>query len=60
MDNTTTTVAAAAVTSPFWFHWLQTASEAAAIVTPILGAIWLIVQITSRLLEAVRKNHRED
>lgn len=56
VDNTTTAVAAGAVTSPFWLPWLHTASEIAATVAPILGAIWMVVQITTTILKARRKN----
>lgn len=39
---TTNTVAAAAVTSPLW---LQNLSNGAAVLLPILGCLWLLIQI---------------
>lgn len=60
MDTTTNTVATAMVTTPFWLPWLHTSSEVAATVTPILGAIWLLVQISSKLHNALRKDKNED
>lgn len=44
-DRATDAVAAGMVASPFWLPGLQDVSEIAALVVPILGAIWLIVQI---------------
>ncbi len=55
MENTTTAVAASAVTVPFWLPSLQSASEAAAIVAPILGVLWLLVQIASKTIETYKK-----
>ncbi len=55
MDNTTTAVAASAVTTPFWLPWLQTASETAATIAPILGLIWLFIQIFSKSLETYQR-----
>lgn len=45
VDNTTDGVAVAAVTSPLWYHWLEQASTWAALWLPILGCLWLAVQI---------------
>lgn len=58
MEHTTTAVAASAVTSPIWLPWLQTASEVAAIVAPILGLIWLIVQITTKVYDTFIKDKK--
>ena len=55
MEHTTTAVAAGAVASPFWLPWLQTASEVAATVAPILGLIWLLVQITTKVYDTFFK-----
>lgn len=49
MDNATTAAAAGAIASPIWLPWLQTASELAAVIAPILGVIWLLVQIWSKI-----------
>lgn len=58
MDNATTAIAASAVASPVWLPWLQTASQVAGTLAPILGAIWLLVQIWAKISEirARRKN----
>lgn len=56
VEHTTTAVAAGAVASPFWLPWLQTASEVAATVAPIVGLIWLIVQITTKVYDTFIKN----
>jgi hypothetical protein len=41
--------AVAALTSPYWLPTLHTVSEIAALIVPILGAIWLVIQITHYL-----------
>ncbi|PQZ43375.1 hypothetical protein CQ059_05440 [Brucella pseudogrignonensis] len=61
VETATNGAAVAAVASPVWLPWLHTASEITATVAPILGAIWLIVQIISKVTEIVQKwRHRED
>ncbi|GGX63383.1 hypothetical protein GCM10007385_35650 [Tateyamaria omphalii] len=45
MSDPTTAVAAGALTSPIWLPSLNMVSAFFATVLPILGAIWLIVQI---------------
>lgn len=57
-DRATDAIAAGAVSSPFWLPSLQHASEAAALVVPILGAIWLIVQIAGYVWGKYRENRR--
>jgi hypothetical protein len=53
MDHTVTTpVAVAAATSPAWLPALQGVSEYAAALLPILGVLWLAVQITVKIIEA--------
>jgi hypothetical protein len=49
-DRVTTGIAAGSVASPFWLPWLQTVSEIAALLLPIFGLLWLVVQILTRLL----------
>ena len=44
--------AVAAVFSPFWLPTLQAVSEVAAMLVPILGAVWLTIQITYFLFRA--------
>lgn len=49
VDNTTTGVAALSITSPIWLTWLKTTSEISAYAAPILGAVWLVVQIWAKI-----------
>jgi len=55
MEHVTTGTAAGAVTSPIWLPWLHAVSDVAALTVPILGAIWLIVQISVKLYEAKKQ-----
>lgn len=59
-DTLGASVGVSAVTSPAWLPWLQNVSEVAAMLAPILGAIWLIVQIYSKISEHIRKRKDED
>ena len=43
--KTTTVIAAGAVGLPWWMPWLEEGSRVAALVVPILGALWLMLQI---------------
>ncbi|AIK68529.1 hypothetical protein Lo5R7ANS_59 [Mesorhizobium phage vB_MloP_Lo5R7ANS] len=56
MDNTTAAVAVSAVSSPVWLPWLHAASDGAALIAPILGTVWLVVQIVSKAREMLRKD----
>jgi Na+/alanine symporter len=49
VDRVTDGVAVSAVTSPVWLPGLQQLSELSGLVVPILGAIWLIIQIVGYL-----------
>lgn len=42
-------IACFAVISPVWLPWLQDVSQIAALLLPIFGGIWLIVQIWAKL-----------
>ena len=44
-DSHTTVIATAAVVSPAWLPWFQEISDIAGVILPILGAVWLLVQI---------------
>jgi len=46
--------AVAAVTSPWWLPVLHSISEVAALVLPILGVLWLCVQIVVKLYHVRR------
>lgn len=41
-----------------FYHWLQGVSELAAIMTPILGLVWLIIQIYVRLFGQASKDEK--
>lgn len=55
VDNANNIVATAAVTSPWWLPGLQTWSEVAALLLPIAGLVWLIIQIVGYLFKRDRK-----
>lgn len=55
MDHVTTTGAVGAVVSPWWLPGLQDVSNTAALVLPILGVAWLLVQITAKIITTSRK-----
>jgi hypothetical protein len=48
-ERATTTVAAGAVSSPWWLPSLSSISETAGLLLPILGCTWLIVQIILKI-----------
>ena len=52
-DTTTNIAAAGALVSPFWIPRLSELSTMAAEILPILGAVWLIVQILSRIYSII-------
>lgn len=49
MQQTTNVIAGAAVASPWWLPALQNFSEIAALMLPIAGLIWLMVQIITHI-----------
>lgn len=49
MDHVTTGGALGAVVSPLWLPVLTPVSQVAAILLPILGCVWLAVQITFKI-----------
>ncbi len=48
--------ALAAVVSPWWLPWLKEVSEIASFTLPIIGVIWLCVQIVVKLYEFGKKH----
>lgn len=58
VEHTTAAVAVSAVSSPVWLPWLHTASDGAALIAPILGTVWLVVQIVSKAREMLRKDRK--
>ncbi|RVB05683.1 hypothetical protein [Mesorhizobium sp. M7A.F.Ca.CA.004.02.1.1] len=59
MDNTTAGIAVTAVVSPMWLPLLHSVSDGAALIAPILGTIWLVVQISTKAQELIRKARRK-
>lgn len=59
VDSATAAIAATAVASPVWLPWLEAASSTAAMIAPILGTIWLVVQIVAKVNEMRRKDPDE-
>lgn len=55
-DVGTAVVATTAVSSPLWLDKVQTVSDWAEWSLPILGAIWLVVQIVYKVREYHRGN----
>jgi hypothetical protein len=52
MNALNNTVAVGAVATPVWWPALNNISEVAAVILPILGVVWLVVQIIGYLLKA--------
>jgi len=50
IDHSTSAVATAAVSSPLWLPSLKDVSDVAALLLPILGAVWLVVQIAGYII----------
>lgn len=47
MDHTTTVIAVGGITSPYWLHILDGASNIAGDLIPIFGALWLLIKIVA-------------
>lgn len=50
----TDTGAVAAIASPLWLPALHTVSEVAALVLPIIGVLWLCLQIVIKIYQVKR------
>jgi hypothetical protein len=59
VEHNTTVVATTAVMTPFWLPSLSMVSQVAATITPILGAIWLTIQIVSKTASWLRKRNED-
>ncbi|TCR92570.1 hypothetical protein EV561_1013 [Rhizobium sp. BK376] len=55
MEHNTTVVATTALMTPFWLPSLTSVSEVAATVTPILGAMWLVIKIVGQCAHWIKK-----
>lgn len=53
-NDVTNVAAGGAIVSPWWLPAIAGVSEFAAIILPILGAIWLAVQIWAKVTEVRR------
>ena len=51
IDKVTNVIAAGAAVSPWWMPSLADISQNAALLLPILGCAWLIVQIITKLID---------
>lgn len=60
VDRATDGVAVGGVTSPLWLPQLYEWSQIAALGLPILGCIWLLVQIVGYFINLVNKEDDED
>ena len=49
IDSVTNVGAGVAVASPVLLPWIEKVSDTAALWLPVLGAVWLIVQIINKL-----------
>ena len=58
MDRITTTGAVGAVASPWWLPSIKDVSDTAALILPILGVGWLLVQIAGKLYLLLRKQKK--
>ena len=60
IDHATNAAAGAAVSSPVWLPSLREMSDTAGLLLPILGATWLVVQITLKLADWLSRSPRND
>lgn len=51
VETAKSVAAVSAITSPWWLTILKSVSDGAALVLPILGVIWLVIQMTSWFLK---------
>lgn len=56
MTNSNNFIAGAAVTSPAWLPILQHFSELSALLLPIVGCAWLIIQILGYFTKNIKKD----
>lgn len=51
METANKAVIGAAVSSPWWLPMVQKASEISAIILPIAGLFWIILQVTLAIIK---------
>lgn len=49
MEQGTNIGAAGAVSSPFWWHYLEATASLFTVLAPILGGLWFTVQIWAKI-----------
>lgn len=57
IDRGTDAVAVTAVVSPVWLPLINSVSEVSAVLLPIAGLVWLIIQIIGYIMK-YRKDHK--
>lgn len=57
-DHVNASAAAAAITSPWWLPALHEGSQIAAEALPILGVVWILVQIGAKIFTTAQ--HKKD
>ena len=51
VERTTNAIAAGAAASPWWLPKLADISQTAALLLPIAGLLWLVIQIVTKITE---------
>ena len=59
MNKVADGIAVGAISSPWWLPTLYDVSNIAALLLPILGCIWLLIQGTVYIYRLTRKNKNE-
>lgn len=54
-ERVTDVIAASAIVSPLWLTSLTTVSQIATVVAPILGVLWLAIQIYIKLYDFITR-----
>jgi hypothetical protein len=57
-DRISAALAAGAILLPVWRPTLKDASEASSLIAPILGCVWLSVQIVAKVCQILRARSR--
>lgn len=56
-NHITDAVAGIAITSPFWLTHLENISKVFAYIFPIVGVIWIVIQIIYKFIERAEQKH---
>lgn len=56
-NHITDTVAGIAITSPFWLTHLENISKVIDYIFPIVGVIWIVIQIIYKFIERAEQKH---